>query len=113
MRNLRFLIPCLLPALTGCAWFSSPPAEVDAKAQMVGMSKDEIAVCIGQPNKKSVQGNVETWSYTYDVCEVELTLVSDTVKASRYHVPDDPDRTVAEQCDHVPVVAACLRWLRR
>jgi hypothetical protein len=79
---------------------------------MVGMSKGEIFICLGHPAKKSTTGGSEIWSFTYDTCTANLTLDADKVKAVSYSLSGTDDRPEDEQCEHVPQVVSCLRWLR-
>lgn len=103
----------VLPLLIGCSTQQPPPQTVkDVTNQMLGMSRQEAFTCIGLPPKKSVAGEIETWSYTYDVCTVNLTMAGDSVKAVTYQARTSESLTEEEQCAKVPVVAGCLRWLR-
>jgi hypothetical protein len=49
-------------ALTGCA-IQRAQLSQDAKAQMIGKSKEQVLACMGIPNNKAVEGATEVWSY--------------------------------------------------
>jgi len=60
----RAVCACLLAtAFAGC---SIERAQTAAAAQtaMVGMSKADVLACMGVPQAKASEGNVEVWSYT-------------------------------------------------
>jgi hypothetical protein len=100
-----------LAALAGC---SLPQAcgPANTRAEMIGMSADEISTCLGPPENKTVEGGVEKVFYKYDSCAVRLELVSGRVVSVSYSVPRSESLTTDEQCSKVPIVASCLRWLR-
>jgi hypothetical protein len=122
MSNARFLIPSLfLPILLlGCGSVPpSPPHAQQAKTYMVGMSRDEMGVCLGLPAKRVEQGLIETWSYIYGDCTANLTVADGRVKSVSYTIkkydtstPSEEVHTEDEQCEHVPVLVSCLRWQR-
>jgi outer membrane protein assembly factor BamE (lipoprotein component of BamABCDE complex) len=107
----------------GCSSTKPLPAGEIAKPQMLGLSKDEVVTCMGQPELKWADGSVETWQFVYGTCSVNLTLGADNkVKAVNYNaktVRDKGDKSTDdlpsedEQCARVPEVASCIRWLRR
>jgi hypothetical protein len=116
MRILRFPIACLFfTLLLGCAEQQtsqqSPPA-AQAKDQMIGMSINEIATCLGKPGQSSAAGSVETLFYTYGSCTVSLTLAGGRVTAADYSVRPRRNPADGEPCAHVPEVMSCVRWLR-
>src|SRR5712671_6426386 len=49
-------------ALTGCAIQRAQVAQ-DARAQMVGLSKEQVLGCMGPPGNKAAEGQTEVWSY--------------------------------------------------
>ena len=48
--------------LSGCAVQRAQVAQ-DAKAKMVGMTKEQILACMGPAANKAVEGQTEVWSY--------------------------------------------------
>jgi hypothetical protein len=55
-------IVALSAALGGCAIQRAQIAQ-DARAQMVGMSREQVLVCMGPPANKAAEGQTEVWSY--------------------------------------------------
>lgn len=55
-------IVALGAALSGCALQRAQIAQ-DARAQMVGMSREQVLVCMGPPANKAAEGQTEVWSY--------------------------------------------------
>ena len=49
-------------ALAGCAIQRSQIAQ-DARAQMVGLSKEQVLTCMGAPANKAAEGATEVWGY--------------------------------------------------
>src|SRR4051794_2486617 len=49
-------------ALAGCAIQRAQVAQ-DARAQMVGLSKEQVLGCMGPPANKAAEGQTEVWSY--------------------------------------------------
>ena len=60
MRVLVIVV--LSAALAGCAIQRAQVAQ-DARAQMVGMSKEQVLACMGPPATKAAEGATEVWSY--------------------------------------------------
>jgi len=60
MHRFSLLLLCL--ALAGCAVQRAMVAQ-DARAQMVGMSKEQVLACMGPPGNKAAEGATEVWSY--------------------------------------------------
>ena len=116
MRDLRCLtFSLLLCFFSGCGSDSEPPSPPHAdiaKAQMIGMSKSEVFTCLGQPAKTADANNAVTWTYTYGSCTVNLTLVDGKVKVAAYSAHTGGDQTEVEQCESMPEVVSCTRWLR-
>src|SRR5260370_37632528 len=62
-QNMRILgIVALCVALAGCAIQRAQIAQ-DARAQMVGMSKEQVLTCMGPPASKATEGQTEVWAY--------------------------------------------------
>ena len=60
MRILGIVV--LGAALSGCAIQRAQIAQ-DARAQMVGMSKEQVLTCMGAPANKAAEGATEVWGY--------------------------------------------------
>jgi hypothetical protein len=61
MRNFGIVV-ALGVTLAGCAIQRAQVAQ-DARAQMVGFSKEQILGCMGPPGNKAAEGQTEVWSY--------------------------------------------------
>ncbi|MET4764182.1 outer membrane protein assembly factor BamE (lipoprotein component of BamABCDE complex) [Bradyrhizobium ottawaense] len=70
MRNVGLAV-ALSVTLAGCAIQRAQVAQ-DARAQMVGLSKEQVLGCMGPPANKAAEGQTEVWSYasvvTSDFC---------------------------------------------
>jgi hypothetical protein len=60
MRILAFVAVAV--ALGGCAIQRAQIAQ-DARVQMVGLTKEQVLVCMGPPAGKAAEGQTEVWSY--------------------------------------------------
>jgi outer membrane protein assembly factor BamE (lipoprotein component of BamABCDE complex) len=60
MRILGIMV--LGAALAGCAIQRAQIAQ-DARAQMAGMSKEQVLTCMGAPANKAAEGATEVWGY--------------------------------------------------
>src|SRR5450631_1479250 len=60
MRVLGIVV--LGAALSGCAIQRAQIAQ-DARAQMVGMPKEQVLACMGAPANKAAEGGTEVWGY--------------------------------------------------
>jgi outer membrane protein assembly factor BamE (lipoprotein component of BamABCDE complex) len=59
-----FALCALCAALAGCAFQRAEIAQ-DARAQMVGMSKEQVLSCMGAPINKAAGGATEVWGYNF------------------------------------------------
>jgi hypothetical protein len=60
---MRVIVVVVLgTALAGCAIQRAQVAQ-DARAQMVGMSKEQVLACMGPPGNRAAEGATEVWSY--------------------------------------------------
>jgi hypothetical protein len=106
MRILGIVALCA--ALGGCAFQRAQIAQ-DARAQMVGLSKEQVLACMGAPANKAAEGATEVWGYTsgngmtvasasYDryggtavassrFCNVNVVMASGRVTAVNYTGP--------------------------
>ena len=114
--------------LAGCAIQRAQVAE-DARAQLVGMSKEQILACMGPPASKASEGQTEVWGYnsgngtvvtsgsvsgaTFSgvsssrFCKINLVFASGAVSAVNYQGPTGGLITAGEQCAYA--VDACVR----
>ena len=60
MRILR--IVALAVTLAGCAFQRAQIAQ-DARAQMIGMPKEQVLACMGAPTNRGAEGQTEVWDY--------------------------------------------------
>ena len=126
MRILR--IVALSAALAGCAIQRAEIAQ-DARAQMVGMSKEQVLASMGAPANKAAEGATEVWGYasgngmtvasaSYDrysgtavsssrFCNVNVVFAAGQVSAVNYAGPTGGLLTAGEQCAYA--VSACVR----
>jgi hypothetical protein len=126
MRNL--VIVALGAALAGCAIQRAEIAQ-DARAQMVGMSKERVLACMGAPANKAAEGATEVWGYasgngmtvataSYDryggtavsssrFCNINIVFSSGQVSAVNYTGPTGGLLTAGEQCAYA--VSPCVK----
>jgi hypothetical protein len=115
-------------ALSGCAIQRAQVAQ-DARAQMVGMSKEQVLTCMGPPATKAAEGQTEVWAYNSGdgttfasgsvsggsfsgvsssrFCRINLVMASGAVSAVNYQGPTGGLITAGEQCAYA--VDACVR----
>lgn len=53
---------CALLMLSGCV-FERAQTAATAKSQMIGLSKRDVLACMGVPQARVAEGNVEVWGY--------------------------------------------------
>jgi outer membrane protein assembly factor BamE (lipoprotein component of BamABCDE complex) len=129
ITEMRILgIVALCAALGGCAFQRAQIAQ-DARAQMVGLSKEQVLACMGAPANKAAEGATEVWGYTsgngmtvasasYDryggtavassrFCNVNVVMASGRVTAVNYTGPTGGLLTAGEQCGYA--VDACVK----
>ena len=53
-------VVALSAALSGCAFQRAEIAQ-DARAQMVGLSKEQVLTCMGVPTTKAAEATTEVW----------------------------------------------------
>jgi hypothetical protein len=114
--------------LGGCAIQRAQEAQ-DARAQMVGMSKEQVLACMGAPVNKAAEGMTEVWAYnsgngmtvadaSYDrfggtvvsssrFCNINVVMNKGQVAAINYTGPTGGLLTAGEQCAYA--VDACVR----
>jgi hypothetical protein len=103
-------------AVAGCAIQRAQIAQ-DARASMVGMTKEQALACMGPPVNKGVEGATEVWSYpsgngatvgTYGngiatssrrFCTVNLTMAAGRISQVNYLGPTGGLLTAGEQCE--------------
>jgi hypothetical protein len=126
MRNLG--IVALGAALCGCAFQRAEIAQ-DARAQMVGMTKEQVLACMGAPATKAAEGATEVWGFasgngmtvasaSYDqyggtavssnrFCNIDIVFAGGQVSAVNYTGPTGGLLTAGEQCAYA--VNACVK----
>lgn len=126
MRILGVIPLCV--ALAGCAFQRAEIAQ-DARAQMVGMSKEQVLTCMGAPANKAAEGATEVWGYSsgngmtvvnasYDryggsavrhsrFCNINIVFTGGQVSAVNYTGPTGGLLTAGEQCAYA--VNACVK----
>lgn len=114
--------------LCGCAFQRAEVAQ-DARAQMVGMSKEQVLSCMGAPVNKAAEGATEVWSYNSGngmtitdasygrfggtavsasrFCTVNIVFSGPQVSAVNYNGPTGGLLTAGEQCAYA--VNSCVR----
>ena len=117
MRNLGVVALCA--ALGGCAFQRAEIAQ-DARAQMVGMTKEQVLGCMGAPATKAAEGATEVWGFasgngmtvataSYDkyggtavssnrFCNINIVFAGGRVSAINYTGPTGGLLTAGEQC---------------
>jgi hypothetical protein len=115
-------------ALGGCAIQRAQIAQ-DARAQMVGMSREQVLVCMGSPANKAAEGQTEVWSYNSGdgttvtsgsvsygnfsgsssrrFCQINVVMSGGAVSAVNYQGPTGGLITAGEQCAYA--VDACVK----
>ncbi|WGS23382.1 MULTISPECIES: hypothetical protein [unclassified Bradyrhizobium] len=123
----KFWIAALCVVLGGCAVQRAEIAQ-DARAQMVGMSKEQVLTCMGAPSTKAAEGATEAWGYasgngmrvtdaSFDrfggtavsssrFCNINIVFGSGLVTAVNYSGPTGGLLTAGEQCAYA--VNACV-----
>jgi hypothetical protein len=126
MRNLGIVALCV--ALCGCAFQRAEIAQ-DARAQMVGMAKEQVLACMGAPATKAAEGATEVWGFasgngmtvasaSYDryggtavsssrFCNVNIVFAGGQVSTINYTGPTGGLLTAGEQCAYA--VNNCVR----
>jgi outer membrane protein assembly factor BamE (lipoprotein component of BamABCDE complex) len=125
MKIAGALSACLV--LVGCAFQRAEIAQ-DARAQMVGLSKEQVLTCMGAPARKASEGSTEVWSYasgdgttvtnaSFDryggsavsssrFCNVSVVFSGSQVSVVNYTGPTGGLLTAGEQCAYA--VNACV-----
>jgi hypothetical protein len=126
MRILR--IVALAVTLAGCAFQRAQIAQ-DARAQMIGMPKEQVLACMGAPTNRGAEGQTEVWGYNSGngmtvtdasygrfggtavsssrFCNVNIVMTSGAVSAVNYTGPTGGLLTQGEQCAYA--VDACVK----
>jgi hypothetical protein len=127
--KIRFLwVVAIGAALAGCAIQRAQIAQ-EARAQMVGMSKEQVLACMGPPANKAAEGQTEVWSYNSGngtviasgsasygsfsgtssrrFCQINVVMSGPAVSAVNYQGPTGGLITAGEQCAYA--VDACVK----
>jgi hypothetical protein len=109
--------------LVSACGFERAQLAKDAPNLMMGVSKDQLLACMGQPTNKSTAGTAEVWSYnstsgnvepfetggeqtfaptarrpTPTVCTINITLVGGRVSKLSYAGPDGEPVAPSQHC---------------
>ena len=101
----------------------------DARVQMVGLSKEQVLVCMGPPASKAAEGQTEVWAYNSGdgttiasgsvsygnfsgvssrrFCQINVVMSGGAVSAVNYQGPTGGLITAGEQCAYA--VNACVK----
>jgi hypothetical protein len=126
MRNFGIVVLCA--TLGGCAFQRAEIAQ-DARAQMVGMSKEQVLGCMGVPATKAAEGATEVWGFNSGngmtvtdasygrfggtavsssrFCTVNIVFTGSQVSAVNYNGPTGGLLTAGEQCAYA--VNSCVK----
>jgi outer membrane protein assembly factor BamE (lipoprotein component of BamABCDE complex) len=92
---------------------------------MVGMSKEQVLVCMGPPASKAAEGQTDVWSYNSEdgttiasgsvsqgvssrrFCQINVVMSGGAVSAVNYQGPTGGLITAGEQCAYA--VDACVK----
>jgi hypothetical protein len=121
-------IVALGAALGGCAIQRAQIAQ-DARAQMIGMPKEQVLACMGPPANRAAEGQTEVWGYNSGngmtvtdasygrfggtavsssrFCNVNIVMSAGAVSAVNYTGPTGGLLTAGEQCAYA--VDACVK----
>ena len=122
---MKFIILLLTGScLAGCAFERAQVAQ-DARAAMVGFSKEQVLACMGPPANKAAEGATEVWSYASGngqvigaygngfasssrlSCTVNVTMAAGKVSQINYLGPTGGFLTAGEQCAYA--IQACIK----
>jgi len=111
----RLTIIALSVALGSCAIQRAEIAQ-DARAQMIGMPKEQVLACMGVPISKASEGATEVWTYNSSngavaltparFCRVNVVMSGGQVSAVNYLGQTGGLLTAGEQCSYA--VDACV-----
>jgi hypothetical protein len=124
----KFIALALCGALGGCAFQRAEIAQ-DARAQMVGMPKEQVLACMGPPANKAAEGATEVLGYNSGngmtvtdasygrfggtavsisrFCTVNIVFAGGQVSAVNYNGPTGGLLTQGEQCAYA--VNSCVK----
>ncbi|MDR3414799.1 MAG: hypothetical protein P4L83_01315 [Nevskia sp.] len=127
MRGPGLLLAGAVGLLCGCAMARAHEA-YEARSTMVGMSRAQVLACMGIPQARQAEGNLEVWSYASGngrttgvtlsaehvavggsegrFCTVNVNLTDGVVSAVNYVGPTGGLLSKGEQCAYV--VENCL-----
>ena len=121
-------IVALAVAVSGCAIQRAQIAQ-DARAQMIGMTKEQVLACMGPPANKATEGQTEVWSYNSGdgtvvasgsasygnfsgtssrrFCQINVVMTGASVSSVNDQGPTGGLITAGEQCAYA--VDACVK----
>ncbi|QQO15218.1 hypothetical protein JJB99_03240 [Bradyrhizobium diazoefficiens] len=125
---MRKLVVIAVSAILGGCAFQRAEIAQDARAQMVGMSKERVLACMGPPANKAVEGSTEVWGYdsgngmqvasvsgdrysatavsSKRFCKINIVFAAGQVSSVNYSGPTGGILTAGEQCAYA--VDACV-----
>ena len=63
MNRVSLGLLSVLLCVTGCSSFDRANNATSARRQMVGLTKEDVLICMGPPSKKAIVGTTEVWAY--------------------------------------------------
>ena len=94
-RSVAALV--IAACLVGCAGQRAEIANY-AQNKMIGLTKEQVQACMGQPASKSTEGATEVWSYPSGNCTTNVTMMDGKVKRMNYVGPTGGLLSQNEQC---------------
>jgi hypothetical protein len=110
--KMRILgIVALGAALCGCGSMQRAQIAQDAQANMIGMPKEQVLICMGPPANRATEGQTEVWAYNSGAtltvsdgngstrfCNINITMSAGRVSDVSYHGPTGGLLSRGEQC---------------
>jgi hypothetical protein len=93
-----YLIFSLTGAFIGSCSFQRAQVATDAKAKMVGMSKEQVLACMGPPSGRAAVGQTEVWSYPSGGDTSTFSTASGSIDASGNANAFGTSRTLHRYC---------------
>ena len=100
MSPPRSVVALVIAAcVVGCAGQRAEIANY-AQNKMIGLTKEQVQVCMGPPASKSTEGATEVWSYPSGnrFCTVNVTMIDGRVKRMNYVGPTGGQLSQNDEC---------------